>query len=589
MTDTDPRTALQDAIESDDLEAAKMALDSMDDRATRLNKPMFYWNQPPLARARSIPMARLLMAHGATLESVSAWWKQGFAVYHQMISEVGEFLIDEGASASPHAIAALGLTEKLRTMIDADPSVVHAKGGDGGHPLHFAGNLATSQLLVESGADLDARDDDHASTPLQWLIGDRPEIARYLIEHRATPDIFAAAALGDRALVERLIDEDPRCLSYRIGRQPEFPGIGYESLGGTIYQWTLGFNAYAHQFASKKGHDDLCAYMLERSDTRTRFLVACVMAKRELAESILAEHPDMVSSLPREDLELVARYCWETNASLEAVRLMLDLGFPIDVPEKSHSYMPLHNAAWGGYADLVDLLIERGAPVDAMDPDYKSTPLGHAIHCATEDGRHPEGEYERVVNALIDAGSPWDPGIYPTGDERVDRALGPRMRTRIDGAASLGDMELVAQFVEAGVDEDELDLALLAASKTDHVELCEWLLDHGARVRSTGPHGITAVHRAVSGGALDTLAFLIERGASVRLTNQYGSTPMHTAGMVGADNRIIALLVDQGAVEDLRTVNQFGKTPLDTAREWGHKETAALFESMGGVTGESLR
>ena len=78
-------------------------------------------------------------------------------------------------------------------------------------------------------------------------------------------------------------------------------------------------------------------------------------------------------------------------------------------------------------ADLVDLLIERGAPVDLRDPKYDSTPLGFAIHCCCSDGRHPEGEYTRVINALIDAGSPWDPSIYPTGNAKADAALGPRV------------------------------------------------------------------------------------------------------------------------------------------------------------------
>lgn len=105
---------------------------------------------------------------------------------------------------------------------------------------------------------------------------------------------------------------------------------------------------------------------------------------------------------------------------------MLDLGWPIDHPETRHAYMPLHNAAWGGYADLVDLLIERGAPVDVRDPEYYGTPLGFAIHCCCVEGRHPEGEYTRVVTSLIDAGCPWDPSIYPTGHPKIDEALRAR-------------------------------------------------------------------------------------------------------------------------------------------------------------------
>jgi ankyrin repeat protein len=90
---------------------------------------------------------------------------------------------------------------------------------------------------------------------------------------------------------------------------------------------------------------------------------------------------------------------------------MLDIGFPVAHPETSHGYSPLHHAAWAGSADLVDLLIARGHPVDLVDPTYHATPLGFAIHDCTIEKRHPEGEFKRVVKSLIDAGSPWDARI----------------------------------------------------------------------------------------------------------------------------------------------------------------------------------
>jgi hypothetical protein len=37
--------------------------------------------------------------------------------------------------------------------------------------------------------------------------------------------------------------------------------------------------------------------------------------------------------------------------------------------------------------------------------------------------RHPEGEYARVVKALLEAGSPIEGVKYPTGDAAVDEVL----------------------------------------------------------------------------------------------------------------------------------------------------------------------
>ena len=131
----------------------------------------------------------------------------------------------------------------------------------------------------------------------------------------------------------------------------------------------------------------------------------------------------MVAGLPAADLELLPRYCWETNLNYEAVRLMLDLGFPVAHTERSHGYSPLHNAAWAGHAALVDLLISRGHPVDLVDPGYNATPLGYALHDCLVEKRHPEGDFPAVVESLLRAGSPLSPSAYPTGDARLDEII----------------------------------------------------------------------------------------------------------------------------------------------------------------------
>lgn len=358
----------------------------------------------------------LLREHPDLPERIGQWWAPGFGT-SGIPAPVARLLVERGAPLSVHAAAGFGFVDRL------DPALVHAKGGDGCTPLHFARHTATAQFLLDHGADVDALDEDHESTPAQWRIGDSPDVVRYLLGRGARPDIFLAAALGDRELAARLIRADPSCLAHRIGRLSEYPPIGHKRRGGTILQWSLAFNSYPHQIALLKGHGELFDFLYEHSDDRTRLLVNCVLARREEALAIAARHPDMVARLEDADLELLARYCWETNTNYEAVRLMLDLGFPIAHPENSHGYSPLHNAAWSGNAALVDLLIARGAPVDVADPRYHATPLGFALHDCLVEKRHPEGEFARVAESLLKAGSPWKREIYPTGDERIDEVL----------------------------------------------------------------------------------------------------------------------------------------------------------------------
>jgi hypothetical protein len=61
--------------------------------------------------------------------------------------------------------------------------------------------------------------------------------------------------------------------------------------------------------------------------------------------------------------------------------------------------------------------------VDIRDPAYRATPLGYALHDCLVEKRHPEGEFARVVKALLEAGSPLEGVEYPTGDSTVDGVL----------------------------------------------------------------------------------------------------------------------------------------------------------------------
>jgi ankyrin repeat protein len=331
--------------------------------------------------------------------------------------------VQQAEDQAVHEAAQAGLVDRVAEMLAMDASLIDAKGIDARTPLHCAGTVAVAALLLNHGARIDARDEDHNSTPAQWRIGESPEVARFLLESGAKADIFLAAALGDLALAERLVTEDRHCLAHRIGKAPAFPPVGHEGRGGTIYQWTLRFNSYPHQIALLKGHQAMFDFLYAESDMATRLLVNCVLARRTEAEAIANDHPEIVPGLPDVDRELVAKYCWETNTSYGAVELMLDLGFPIAHPERNHGYTPLHNAAWAGSGDLVDLLIARGHPVDIRDPGYNATPLGYALYDCLVEKRHPEGEFARVVKALLEAGSPLTGVTYPTGDASVDDVL----------------------------------------------------------------------------------------------------------------------------------------------------------------------
>ena len=65
------------------------------------------------------------------------------------------------------------------------------------------------------------------------------------------------------------------------------------------------------------------------------------------------------------------------------VRTLLDSGEDPNRynPKAGHAHTtPLHQAAWNGHADVVRLLVERGARLDLRDTIHQGTPLGWAVH-----------------------------------------------------------------------------------------------------------------------------------------------------------------------------------------------------------------
>jgi uncharacterized protein len=86
--------------------------------------------------------------------------------------------------------AAIGDVDRLRSLLDEDPSLATAWSEDGFTPLHFAaffGHPAAAKLLAERGADLEAR-----STNEQFALDARP--------------LHSAAAAGQLEVCEVLLD-----------------------------------------------------------------------------------------------------------------------------------------------------------------------------------------------------------------------------------------------------------------------------------------------------------------------------------------------------------------------------------------------
>ena len=81
----------------------------------------------------------------------------------------------------------------------------------------------------------------------------------------------------------------------------------------------------------------------------------------------------------------------------------------------------LHWAAYGGHADIVSLLLERGASIEARDNRFNGTPLDWALH-AWANATGAESRHYKVVALLALAGARLDPPSHQ-GEEDARGAV----------------------------------------------------------------------------------------------------------------------------------------------------------------------
>ena len=348
----------------------------------------------------------VLLDAGADINARSHWWAGGFGV---LDGEHGltDNLIARGVTIDAHAAARLGMVERLEALLAEDPSLVHARGGDGQTPLHFAANVSIAQLLLDRGADINARDVDHESTPAQWMVRERQDVARFLASRGAATDILMAAALGDVALVRQHLDADPAAIETTVSAR-WFP-MRDPRAGGSIYIWTLGAYQSAFTVAREFGHEDVLQLLLERSSDELRLVAACDLGDADDLARLLVRRPDLARAIPL-SAHAALVHAADTRR-FDAVRLMLDAGWPVDARDE-HGATALHWSAWHGNAGIVRALLRRGAPLDVREGRHDARPLDWAIHGSVNCWHQDDTDHAAVVEALLGAGAPL-PSLSP--------------------------------------------------------------------------------------------------------------------------------------------------------------------------------
>lgn len=130
-------------------------------------------------------------------------------------------------------------------------------------------------------------------------------------------------------------------------------------------------------------------------------LAACAAADETAARALLAADPGAIGRLPPHALRLLPDQA--QRGRLDAVRLMLALGWPVDVPGDWEA-SALNQAAFRGDAPMVRLLLDHGARWTERN-GYGGNALGSCLHAATNEPV-PGGDYASVFALLLADGAP---------------------------------------------------------------------------------------------------------------------------------------------------------------------------------------
>lgn len=389
----------------------------------KINEPRFDFDSPALHQAKAnLPLVDVLLEYGADINARSTFWAGSFGILEYAITLDGARpLIERGATVTAWAAAGLGLVEELKAIIAATPAAVHARGGDGKTVLHCAATREIAEILVNAGAELDARDRDHNATALQYLVGDE-QIAKLLIERGASVDLFAAARWGDSRLVEKCLRDDPSSAEARIGRGK------YTAPGLHIYGWTLAvertlaFDLSPADVARRFGYPHIAEKIVSHLSADARLADALWCADGPRARAEISRRPDAVKEMVLADRTLLAAAAWWYRP--ESAQLMLEVGMDPHVPG-AHRSTPLDRASFHGYADIVTMLLESDPnPPLTEKNEFGGIPLGACIYGALNGWTtgFPQ-DHARTLTLLLEAGSSLDPTVLPTGHDELDGVM----------------------------------------------------------------------------------------------------------------------------------------------------------------------
>lgn len=281
-----------------------------------------------------------------------------------------------------------------------------------------AGDLATlERLLAEQPTLPTARSArEHGATLLHYASANGVENFR----QKTPPNIVAIA----RCLLDAGAAVDAEADVYGGGAttlglvvtsaHPRQAGVQL-ALADVLLEHGARMDADIVRSCLANGCPEAAAYMADRG-APVGFVDAAGIGHIEALAAHFAP-PRAVS--PEDAAAALIMATWYDRA--EVVAFLLVQGVDVVARERDNGQTALHVAAYQGNPGLVELLLQRGAPVDVTDTVYSTSPFVWAMHAWLVERRTNHAAYHAVLRLLANAGAEVKPEWLE--DERVRAAL----------------------------------------------------------------------------------------------------------------------------------------------------------------------
>ncbi len=282
---------------------------------------------------------------------------------------------------------------------------------------------------------------------------------------------------------------------------------------------------------------------------RAESLVAIVAALAVLAWLPPAAHAGQLA-----DLSLAIR-----QGELAAVRRLVEADPSLARTPDEAGFTPLHIAATAGRVEIIDYLLQRGAPIEArtrggQTPLFQTVPLAQA----------------RAFEFLLGKGANFA-ARDDAGRSILQFALHWRRPAMID--------LILARGFPLDVRPEHAAAMLQDACEGGAASLVSALLAKGAPGKDA-TLATTLLPCAARAGLDDFTAHLLATGARPNERDIHGMTPLHLAAFYGRES-VVRVLLDGGAQVNARVPD--GRTALDIARDGNHAAVVSVLVLHGAV------